>query len=232
MVFTSAGCVMAVNIWVGFLLEPRDGQPSKYESISVHLSCFNTEHALICTHLSPMLTTSYHPISTPFSRSFSKPGVQIRRKRAHICSGLMFECPAFHWCWIVPASEGSRVWRIYVCAYATLKFSVPRSLWVTHGAPMVVSVSFYEEMNDYTYHQMFLSHWDIAHRQTLDSNLSTRLPAREFYLWSHPNHHANADQNAAIYHVDPWPRNGWHLQHKKHAGQGALPSAFWPHLDR
>ncbi len=134
---------MAVNIWVSFLLEPRDGQPSKYESISVHLSCFNTEHALICTHLSPMLTMLYHPISIPFSRSSSKPGVQIRQKRAHICSGLMFECPAFHWCWIVPASEGSRVWCIYVCTYAMLKFSVPRSLWVTHGAPMVVSVSFY-----------------------------------------------------------------------------------------
>jgi len=142
MVF-SVGCVMAVDIQVGFLLQPRDGQPLKYKSISVHLSCFNTKHTLICTHLSLMLTMLYHPISTPFSRSSSKPGVQIWWKCTHICSGLMFKCPAFHWCWIVLVSEGSRVWHIYVCAYVMLKFSVPRSLWVTHGAPMVVSVGFY-----------------------------------------------------------------------------------------
>jgi len=87
------------------------------------------------THLSVMLTMSYHCRWMPLSRSFSNPGTHVLRNLAHICSGLMFVWPRFHWCWIEPASVGSRECRMCVCAYATRKFSVPRSLCVTHGAP-------------------------------------------------------------------------------------------------
>jgi len=88
------------------------------------------------TYLSPIFTMSYHRFCIPFCRSFSKPGTHILRNRDHICSGLILVWPRFHWCWIEPASAGSRACRMCVWAYATLKFSVPRSLCVTHGAPV------------------------------------------------------------------------------------------------
>jgi len=79
--------------------------------------------------------TLYHCHWMPLSRSLSNPGTHILRNRNHICSGLMFVWPHFHWCWIEPASVGSRECQMCVCAYATLKFSVPRSLCVMHGTP-------------------------------------------------------------------------------------------------
>jgi hypothetical protein len=87
-------------------------------------------------HLSPRFTKLNHCFSMPFCRTFSKPGAHILRNRHHICSGLTFVWPRFHWCWIEPESPRSRACRMCVCAYATLKFSVPKSLCVTHGAPV------------------------------------------------------------------------------------------------
>lgn len=87
-------------------------------------------------HLSVILMMLYHCRLMPLSKSFSNLGTYVLRNCAHICSGLMFVWPGFHWCWIEPASVRSRECQMCVCAYATLKFSVPRLLCVTHGAPM------------------------------------------------------------------------------------------------
>jgi hypothetical protein len=105
-----------------------------FESIPISALDARTENRSP-THLSPMFTMSYQCFCMPVCKSFSKPGTHILWNRDHICSGLILVWPRFHWCWIEPASAGSRACWMCVCAYATLKFSVPRSLCVTHGAP-------------------------------------------------------------------------------------------------
>ena len=132
----SAARVMVIYIRISCLLQPRDGQPTKNQSVTMPVRFEARTYCIWHTaYLSATSSSSYHCWSMPFCRRLSKPGVHIRRNRDHICFGLMFECPCDHWCWIEPESEGSSLWRIWVWAHATSKFSVPRSLCVTHGAP-------------------------------------------------------------------------------------------------
>jgi len=70
------------------------------------------------THLSVILTMSYHCCLRPLSRSHSKPGTHVLWNRDHICSSLIFLWPHFHWCWIESIRVWSReCWILYMCVH-------------------------------------------------------------------------------------------------------------------
>lgn len=201
------------------------GMASQWKTnLSQHYKFWMLQELWNTTYWSVMLTTLYHCCWTPFSRSSSKLLVHVQWNRDHICSGLMFKWPRFQLCWIELEREGLSAWWMCMCAYATWKFSDPRSLWVTHSAPNYPSdMPQWRIKITETYHQKFWPPWDIVHIQTLDLSCSTRSPTKGSFQWNHPCNHVKIVQNASICHAGPWPKSGSPLWHRRYGGQ----YVFW-----